>query len=73
MEKLRDFVTAEPQRWLITVLNITGVYWICGKELRKCIQQLKSLSELYVLSTALNMKNVDINTYNKLEKVTLSS
>lgn len=69
LEKLRDFVTVMPQCTFITTLNINGVYWIHVKELRKCIQKLKSLKELYVLSTQLNMKAADINVYSKLQKV----
>ncbi|XP_045469447.1 uncharacterized protein LOC123677059 [Harmonia axyridis] len=59
---------------IVTVLNITNVYWIAASEIRKCLKKLVNLEELYLIGTKVGISKTDSLSYKskKLKKLAVT-
>lgn len=53
----------------VTHLNINSIYWLPASSLRRFLGYMPNLQSLYILDTALSVTVADLETYNKLKKV----
>ncbi|XP_056637611.1 uncharacterized protein LOC130445777 [Diorhabda sublineata] len=67
-----SFISIKMDPTLIEVLNINCLYWIPTQDLRRLLQKLVNLSELYAIDTKLGLKYQDTVEYSKLHKLAIS-
>lgn len=67
-----SFISIKMDPTRIKVLKINCLYWIPAQDLRRLLQKLINLTELYAIDTKLGLKYQDVIEYSKLSKLAIS-